>query len=386
MSLAAAPVLPIQIIDLPSVYQRLKPEIDAAIQSVLDQSNFINGQPVKQFTSELSEFLGGPHVVPCGNGTDALQIAYMALDLKPGDQVIMPAFNYVAAAEAASLLSLKPVFVDSDPYSFNMDPDKLRDTINPEIKAIVVVHLFGQATDMEAVMAISEKYGIPVIEDNAQAIGAEITTGKYAGKKLGTIGHVGTTSFFPSKNLGGMGDGGAITTTDDVLFEKIKMICNHGQKVRYYYEIVGVNSRLDTIQAAILSVKLRHLNDFTKRRQNAADRYDKAFKNRADVFIPARASFSTHVFHQYTLMVKDEETRNGLKKWLMERGIQSMIYYPNSIHLQPGYTFLNYSKGDFPIAEMQTTMVLSLPMHSELKEEVQSRIIDSVLEYLNSKG
>ena len=358
-----------QIVDLQAQYQRLKKEIDPAIQEVLDASNFINGEQVKKFASGLAGFLDCKHVIPCANGTDALQIAFMALGLQHGDEVIVPAFNYVAAAETAALLQLKPVFVDADPETFNIDASLIEKTISPKTKAIVPVHLFGQTCDMEAIMAIAEKHNLYVVEDNAQAIGAKITTGKYAGKMLGTIGHIGTTSFFPSKNLGCMGDGGAVYTNDSAIAAVVQKIANHGQKQKYDYEIVGTNSRLDTLQAAILNVKLNHLEEFTAARQKAAATYDELLSQIEGIEIPERASNSTHVFHQYTIKLESEEKRNVLKCQLFENGVQAMIYYPQSLHLQKAYSYLGYAQGDFPVSNVLCQRVLSLPMHSELKAE-----------------
>jgi UDP-2-acetamido-2-deoxy-ribo-hexuluronate aminotransferase len=357
-----------QIVDLQAQYQRLKKEIDPAIQEVLTASNFINGEQVKKFATSLSEFLGCKQVIPCANGTDALQIAFMALGLQAGDEIIVPAFNYVAAAETAALLQLKPVFVDADPQTFNIDTALIEQAIGPKTKAIVPVHLFGQACDMEAIMAIAEKHKLFVIEDNAQAIGAQITTGKYAGKMLGTIGHIGTTSFFPSKNLGCMGDGGALYTNDLEIGQIISKIANHGQKQKYDYEIIGTNSRLDTLQAAILNVKLAHLQEFTQSRQNAAAKYDALLGQIDGIKIPGRAAFSNHVFHQYTIQLDSEEKRDGLKKHLQEKGVQAMIYYPQSLHLQKAYQYLGFEKNQFPISNSLCQRVLSLPMHSELRK------------------
>lgn len=363
-----------QIVDLQSQYQRLKSEIDPAIQQVLNDSNFINGRQVKQFANELASYLNCKHVTPCANGTDALQIAFMALDLQAGDEVIVPAFNYIAAAETAALLQLKPVFVDADPDSFNIDISKIEQAIGPKTKAIVPVHLFGQATDMELVMAIAEQYKLYVVEDNAQAIGAQIISGKYSGSMLGTIGDIGTTSFFPSKNLGCMGDGGAVYTNDLKLGEKMQMIANHGQKLKYQYELVGSNSRLDTLQAAILGVKLRHLPAFTQTRQAAAATYDQLLRGIERLEIPFRVPYSTHVFHQYTIKLSTLEVRNGLKKYLNDHGVQSMIYYPQSLHRQVGYLYLGYNTSEFPVANGLSERVLSLPMHSELTENQVAEI------------
>ena len=375
-----------QIVDLQSQYKRLKEEIDPAIQKVLNESNFINGEQVKIFATNLAHYLGCKQVIPCANGTDALQIAFMALGLQPGDEIIVPAFNYVAAAETAALLQLKPVFVDADPETFNMNVSLITEAIGPKTKAIVPVHLFGQACEMEAIMAIAEKHNLFVIEDNAQAIGAQMTGGKYAGKMLGTIGHIGTTSFFPSKNLGCMGDGGALYTNDPTLGAVIQKIANHGQKQKYDYEIVGTNSRLDTLQAAILNVKIAHLQEFTEARQKAAALYDKLLSQLEGIEIPKRMAGSSHVFHQYTIKLDSEEKRNELKIYLSEKGVQAMIYYPQSLHLQTAYTYLGFSENQFPVSNNLCTRVLSLPMHSELKEKDVTEICEIIKEaFLVSK-
>jgi dTDP-4-amino-4,6-dideoxygalactose transaminase len=371
-------IKPIQIVDLQSQYQRLKSEIDPAVHEVLTDGNFINGKQVAQFADELSAYTGSRFTIPCANGTDALQLAYMALDLKAGDEIIIPAFNYVAAAEAACLLGLSVVFTDVDPMSFNIDPAAIESKITPATKAIVAVHLFGQGCEMEAIFSICEKYNLFLIEDNAQAIGAEMTQGKFAGKKLGTIGHIGTTSFFPSKNLGCMGDGGALFCQDEVLAARIKMMANHGQKVKYHYDYVGINSRLDTIQAAILRVKLGHLDEFTKARQNAASAYTGILNKKNGITPPAISTFSTHVFHQYTILFENNETRNRVKTQLQEAGIQSMIYYPSSLHLQRAYAGTYLPEGSFPVSENLCRRVLSLPMHSEMTNELVEFICSNI--------
>ena len=371
------------IVDLQGQYQRLKSEIDPAIQKVLDEANFINGNQVKEFAAELGKFLGSPFVIPCANGTDALQIAFMALNLKPGDEIIVPAFNYVAAAETAALLGLKPIFVDADPQTFNIDPSKIEAAITPKTKAIVPVHLFGQACDLESIMKIAESHNLYVVEDNAQAIGAKMTYGKYAGKMLGTIGHIGTTSFFPSKNLGCMGDGGALFSNDKELASKIQMISNHGQKVKYQYEMVGTNSRLDTLQAAILQVKLQHLDSFTVSRQKAASVYDNLLGKSKQITIPVRTKHSNHVFHQYTILLENEEMRQSLKSKLEINGVQTMIYYPSGLHFQEAYQYLENLKEGFPVSNFLSQRVLSLPMHSELNEAHAEEICRIVIENLS---
>ena len=368
----------VQVVDLTTQYARLKSEIDPAIQSVIDQGVYIGGETVKRFSKSLAAYLDCSHVITCANGTDALQIAFQALDLEIGDEIIVPAFNYVAAAEAAALLHLKPVFVDVQKDTFNMDPAQIEKAITPKTRVIVPVHLFGQGCDMEAIMDVAIKHQLYVVEDNAQAIGANCTTGKYGAKRLGTIGNIGITSFFPSKNLGCMGDGGALMTNDSGLATHIQMLANHGQEVKYKYQKIGVNSRLDTIQAAILEVKLRHLDDLTQRRQNAAASYDKALSGRTDLTIPFRTPGSSHVFHQYTLTLQSPEARTSLKQKLGEMGIQAMIYYPKSLHLQEAYQYLGYKPGDFPISEWLSERVLSLPMHSELDEETLAYVAGAV--------
>jgi UDP-2-acetamido-2-deoxy-ribo-hexuluronate aminotransferase len=371
-------IKPIPIVDLQGQYHRLKSEIDPAIQEVLTDGNFINGKQVSLFADELSKYTGSLFTIPCANGTDALQLAYMALDLQPGDEIIIPAFNYVAAAEAARLLGLNVVFSDVDSVSFNIDPSAIESKITTATKAVVAVHLFGQGCDMEAITSICEKHNLFLIEDNAQAIGAEITQGKFAGMKLGTIGRIGTTSFFPSKNLGCMGDGGALFCQDEELASRIKMIANHGQKVKYKYEFVGINSRLDTIQAAILRVKLNHLDEFTTARQNAAAAYTRILKERVGITTPAISQFSTHVFHQYTIRFENLETRNQVKARLQENDIQSMIYYPSSLHLQKAYAGTHLPAGSFPVSESLCERVLSLPMHSEMTNELVEFICSKI--------
>jgi dTDP-4-amino-4,6-dideoxygalactose transaminase len=373
-----------QIVDLKAQYQRLKPEIDSAIFKVLEDANFINGEPVKTFSKEIAEFVESPYFIPCANGTDALQIAYMALGLEPGDEVILPAFNYVATAEAAALLKLKPVFVDCQADTFNIDPNQIEGAITPKTRAIVAVHLFGQSCDMEAIMEIAEKHNLFVIEDNAQAIGSKISTGKYAERKSGTIGHIGTTSFFPSKNLGCMGDGGGLFTNDAVLKDVIQKIANHGQQFKYQYESIGINSRLDTIKAAILSVKIKHLNSFTENRQKAAEAYDLHLGQLPELQIPARTKYSSHVFHQYTIKLSSEKVRDGLKSYLNDKGIQSMIYYPKPLHLQPGYLYLGYNNESFPVSSLLSQQVLSLPMHSELTKSMVETISGTVSAFMEN--
>lgn len=368
----------IQMVDLHQQYLTIKNEIDAGIQDVLDKGYYINGAPVQRFGSNLAEYLGMKNVIPCANGTDALQIALMALDLKPGDEVITSPFTFVATAEVIALLGLKPVFVDINPATFNIDETKIEAAISPKTRCIIPVHLFGQTANMEVIMNIANKHGIFVVEDNAQAIGADYTFSDGSKKKAGSIGHIGCTSFYPSKNLGCYGDGGALMTNDDELGQKIKVICNHGSKIKYYHEEIGVNSRLDSIQAAILDVKLKYLDQYIQARQKAADYYDQNLANMPGIIIPARASYSTHVFHQYTLRVR--ENRDDLQQALSNAGIPSMIYYPVPLHLQIAYAGDGYKEGDFPESEKAAKEVLSLPMHTELTHEMLNEICSKIKE------
>lgn len=366
----------IQMVDLHNQYLNIKEDIDAAIQDVLDKGYFINGAPVHNFAKNLSDYLKVKHVIPCANGTDAIQIALMALDLQPGDEVITTPFTFVATAEVIALLHLIPVFVDIHPDTFNIDENKILEVISPRTKCIIPVHLFGLTANMEKIMEIAEKYNLYVIEDNAQAIGGDYTFSNGIKKKSGTIGHIGCTSFYPSKNLGCYGDGGAIFCNDDAIGEKINVICNHGSKVKYYHESIGVNSRLDSMQAGILNVKLKHLDEYIKARQKAADYYDRELSGIPGITTPARSTFSTHVFHQYTLMV--EANRDELQKTLSSKGIPSMIYYPVPLHMQSAYTGDGYKEGDFPVSEQAAKQVLSLPMHTELNEEMLATICNEI--------
>ncbi|MDQ3048029.1 MAG: DegT/DnrJ/EryC1/StrS family aminotransferase [Bacteroidota bacterium] len=372
----------IQMVDLKSQYEKIKTEVDAAIQNVLNNTAFINGPEVKAFQSEMEAYLGAKHVIPCANGTDALQIAMMALDLKPGDEVITADFTYVATAEVIALLGLSPVLVDVVPDTFEIDVNAIEKAITPKTKAIVPVHLFGQCADMNKIMALAKKHNLYVIEDTAQAIGAEYVYPDGTKKKAGTIGTIGCTSFFPSKNLGCYGDGGAIFTNDDALAAKIRMIANHGQSVQYVHDSIGVNSRLDSIQAAILRIKLRDLDNYAAARNKAAEYYDKAFANHPKLKTPARASFSNHVFHQYTLQLNGVD-RNAFRDFLAGKDIPAMIYYPIPLHLQKAYLDPRYKAGDFPVTEKLCDSVVSLPMHTELDTETLKFITDSVLEFLN---
>jgi dTDP-4-amino-4,6-dideoxygalactose transaminase len=375
----------IPMVDLKTQYHHVKSEIDKAILEVVENTAFINGPAVNEFQTALEQYMQVKHVVNCANGTDALQIAMMALDLKPGDEVITTSFTFVATVEVIALLQLTPVLVDALPGTYNIDPVALEKAITPKTKAIVPVHLFGQCADMESIMAIANKHNLYVIEDNCQAIGAYYTFSDGTRKQAGTMGHVGTTSFFPSKNLGCYGDGGAMFTNDDVLAEKLRMIANHGMKVRYYHDSIGVNSRLDTIQAAVLNIKLKHLDTYIANRQRAAAYYDNAFANHPNITIPARDPKSTHVFHQYTLVLKGVD-RAALQAKLQEKGIASMVYYPVPMHMQKAYTDPRYKEGDFPVTEELSSNVMSLPMHTELTEEQLAYIVNGVNEAIISKG
>lgn len=372
----------IQMVDLKTQYEKIKTEVDAAILQVIENTTFINGPEVKSFQAELEKYLGVKHVIPCANGTDALQIAMMALDLKPGDEVITANFTYVATAEVIALLGLSPVLVDVYPDTFDINVEAIEKAITSKTKAIVPVHLFGQCANMEAIMTLAKKHGLHVIEDTAQAIGADFTFSNGNTFKAGTIGTVGCTSFFPSKNLGCYGDGGAMYTNDDALAAKIRMIANHGQSVQYVHDSIGVNSRLDSIQAAILRIKLRHLDEYAAARNNVAAYYDKAFANHPKLKTPARVKNSTHVFHQYTLQLHGVD-RNALREHLSAHGIPAMIYYPIPLHMQKAYTDSRYKAGDFPVTEQLCASVISLPMHTELSEDTLTFISEKVLEFIN---
>jgi dTDP-4-amino-4,6-dideoxygalactose transaminase len=372
----------IQMVDLKNQYEKIKQSIDQSIIEVINETAFINGPQVKLFAEELAISNQVKHVIPCANGTDALQIAMMALNLKPGDEVIVPAFTYVATVEVIALLGLVPVFVDVDHHSFNIDASLITDSITSKTVAIVPVHLFGQCADMETITQIAKKNNLYIIEDAAQSIGSTYQFSDGDIQYSGTIGHIGTTSFFPSKNLGCFGDGGAIFTNDDTLAHTLRTIANHGQRVKYYHDTIGVNSRLDTIQAAILRAKLPHLNEFIQKRQEAARFYDNAFKDMSVLQIPSRSSYTTHVFHQYTLKIT-EGNRDKLKDFLQSRQIPSMVYYPVPLHLQKAYLNYGYKSGSFPVSEALCSMVLSLPMHTELDKEQMIYITDTVKEYFN---
>ncbi len=367
---------PIQMVDLKGQYKKIKREVDAAIKTTIDTTAFINGAQVGQFQKNLENYLVVKHVIPCANGTDALQIAMMALDLQPNDEVIVPAFTYVATAEVIALLHLKPIMVDVDAKSFNVIPRLIEKAITPRTKAIVPVHLFGQSCDMEAIMDIAERHNLYVIEDNAQAIGSEYTFKDGRKAKTGTIGHIGCTSFFPSKNLGCYGDGGAIMTNDDAIAQKIRMIANHGQAKKYYHAIIGVNSRLDSLQAGILDVKLKRLDKYSAARRKAATFYDKAFKNIDGLEIPYRVRNSTHVFHQYTLRVKNGQ-RAALQKYLTDHDVPCMIYYPVALYKQEAFAHY-WQGGGLKVTEMLCDEVISLPMHTELDSDTLAYIVDTV--------
>jgi UDP-2-acetamido-2-deoxy-ribo-hexuluronate aminotransferase len=370
----------ISMCDLNGQYRKIKTEVDKAIQEVINASAFIKGPDVKAFEAELAQYLGIKHVIACANGTDALQISLMALDLKPGDEIITPDFTFISTVEVAALLGLTPVMTDVEPGTFNMDMRSLKKAITPRTKAIIPVHLFGQCANMDEILELASRENICVIEDVAQALSADYIDKSGRRYKSGTMGHVGCTSFFPTKNLGCFGDGGAIFTNDSELAGKLSAITHHGMRVRYYYDITGVNSRLDTIQAAILRVKLRHLDEYSAARNQAAAWYDVNLSGLPGIKIPVRSPFSTHVFHQYTLQV--DGFRDELKKFLESRGIPAMIYYPVAGHLQKAFEYLGYHKGDFPVSEKLCETVLSLPMHTELEEEQLKFITDSIIEFI----
>jgi UDP-2-acetamido-2-deoxy-ribo-hexuluronate aminotransferase len=370
----------IQMVDLKNQYLKIKDEIDAGIQEVIDDAAFINGPQVKKFASELATYLQCKHVIPCANGTDSLQIAMMALGLQPGDEVIVPSFTYVATAEVIALLHLKPVMVDVESEFFGIDIAQVEKAVTPRTKAIVPVHLYGQSADMEAIMLLAKKHNLFVIEDTAQAIGADYTFSDGEIQKLGTIGHIGSTSFFPSKNLGCYGDGGALYTNDDDLAKKMYMIANHGQSVKYQHDVIGCNSRLDTLQAAILSVKLKYLDQYCAARQAVASRYDTAFKDVSALIIPKRFAKSSHVFHQYTLQVIGGR-RDDLKKYLESAGIPSMIYYPIALYNQEAFRSFADPGTSHPNADQLCKDVLSLPIHTEMTDEHQEYIIEKILQF-----
>jgi len=375
---------PVKMVDLRQQYLKIKPEIDAALFEVIESTAFINGPAVQRFQKNLENYLGCNHVIPCANGTDALQIALMALNLEPGDEVITTSFTFVATVEVIELLKLKPVMVDVDPHTFNIQPEEIRKAIGPKTKVILPVHLFGQCCDMEAIMSIAEEHKLWVIEDNCQAIGADYTFSNGKTQKAGTIGHIGCTSFFPSKNLGAYGDGGAIFTNDDKLAADMRFIVNHGMVIRYYHDMVGVNSRLDSMQAAVLDIKLKYLDEYAKSRNKAASYYSETLGKHAAIKAPVKADFSTHVFHQYTLKASGFN-RDELIKYLGEKNIPAMIYYPVPLHQQKAYAHHGYKEGDLPVTEELSRTVFSLPMHTELSDDQLQYICDSILEFLNTQ-
>jgi len=372
----------IQMVDLKGQYQNIKEEIEYSINEVLDSAHFIKGPVVAKFEKNLSSYLKVKHVISCANGTDALQIALMSLDLKEGDEVIVPSFTYVATAEVIALLKLTPVMVEVDPNTFNITAEIIEEAITPKTKVIVPVHLFGQCSDIEGIMSLAQNYNLYVVEDNAQAIGSDYTFSNGQIKKSGTIGHIGCTSFFPSKNLGCFGDGGAICTNDDTLAEKLRMIANHGQKKKYHHAIIGVNSRLDAIQAAVLNVKLKYLNDYSSARQKVAKEYDHAFSSIKQIQTPVYQHNSTHVFHQYTLLIKNGH-RDSLKEYLTKANISSMIYYPVPLYKQEA--FKEFCVCQHPTTEQLCDSVLSLPIHTEMRVIDQELIIKTVKKYF-AKG
>ena len=374
--------LNIQMVDLKSQYMKIKPQVDQAINDVLSSTQFINGEHVKSFQNELAAYLGVKHVITCANGTDALQMSMMALGLKPGDEIITPSFTYIATTEVIGLLGLKPVFVDCDAENFNISVDEVEKAITKKTKAIVPVHLFGQSSDMKSIMSLAKKYNLFVIEDNAQAIGSDYL-GFNQPQKTGTIGNIGCTSFFPSKNLGCFGDGGAMMTNDDELAEKLRMIANHGQSKRYYHDIVGCNSRLDNIQAAVLRIKLKELDQYILNRQKAANYYDQNLKDLDQLTLPYRNLDSNHVFHQYTLKLDDSILRDELIQYLADKNIPAMVYYPVPAHRQKMFSKIPNSYGNMKVTNWLSSRVFSLPMHTELSTIQQDYIIENISNFLN---
>lgn len=366
------------MVDTHSQYHKIKHQVDKAVLDVMESTAFINGKVVQEFSGNLAAYLGARHVIPCGNGTDALQIALMALGLQPGDEVITPSFTYIATTEVIALLKLTPVFVEVDPKTFCIDPAAIEQAITPRTKAIVPVHLYGQSANMEAIMKIAEQHRLYVVEDNAQAIGCNFHFSDGSSKKTGTIGHIGCTSFYPSKNLGAFGDGGAMCTNDDALAEKLKMIANHGQQKRYYHEVVGCNSRLDSIQAAILNVKLNYLDDYCNARKAVATCYDAAFAKADQIITPFRAANSDHVYHQYTIILEGVD-RDAFKARLDAAGVPSMIYYPVPAHKQKMFEQFGVGRLELPLTTYLTERVISLPVHTEMDEEQLKFITDTVL-------
>ena len=366
--------------DLKTQYEKIKDEIDSAIKGVLESTAFIKGAEVALFEEELQKYNGVKHVVSCANGSDALRLALMALGLKAGDEVITSNFTFIATVESIAVQGLKPVLIDPDPNSFNITAASIKEVITPKTKAIMPVHLFGQCADIESIMELAKQHNLYVIEDAAQATGSDFIFSDKSVKKAGSIGHIGATSFFPSKNLGCYGDGGALYTNDDNYAKKLRSIANHGMKVRYYYDDIGVNSRLDTIQAAILRVKLKYHDKFNNARRDVANFYDKTFSICSQIETPKRMSFSTHIFNQYTIKVKDGK-RDELKKFLESKNIPAMIYYPSPLHTQDAYKYLGYKETDFPVTTSLCKQVISLPIHSDMEQEQLEYITSSVLEF-----
>ena len=376
---------PIQMVDTKTQYLKIKSAVDEAIHEVLDSAQYIGGKVVQDFATALNSYHGSGFTIPCANGTDALQIAMMALDLQPGDEVITPSFTYIATTEVVALLRLKPVFVEVNPETFCIDPEAVRKAITPKTKAIVPVHLYGHAAPMEEILAIAKEHNLYVIEDNAQGIGCDYTFSNGTTKKTGTMGHIGCTSFYPSKNLGAYGDGGAMFTNDAELAEKLRMIANHGQQKRYHHDIVGCNSRLDAIQAAILNIKLQHLDEYIAARRKAADFYNKAFANHPNIKTPfVDSSYSNHVYHQYTLKLEGVD-RDALCSYLAEKNVPSMIYYPVPGHKQKVFASFGLNNVNLETTDWLTERVISLPIHTELDEEQLSYITTQVLNFINNK-
>ena len=375
---------PLQMVDTASQYQKIKAEVDAAVISVMESSQFIGGKQVSDFANALATYHDCKHVIPCANGTDALQIALMALGLQPGDEIITPSFTYIATVEVAALLHIKPVFVEVDASTFCIDPAEVERAITPKTKAIIPVHLYGHAANMEAIMDIAERHQLYVIEDNAQGIGNDYIFSNGSTKKTGTIGHIGCTSFYPSKNLGAFGDGGAMTTDDDALADKLRMIASHGQSVRYYHDVVGCNSRLDAMQAAVLNIKLKHLDEYITARRIAAKFYDKLFVDVPSINTPFCAADNNHVFHQYTIKL-NWVSRDKLHQYLTAEGVPSMIYYPVPAHKQKMFASLGGSNYQLPVTDKLTQQVISLPIHTELDEIQQEFIAGKVCSFIKNQ-
>ncbi len=371
------------MVDLVQQYKQIKQEIASAMMEVIESSAFINGPAVYRFQKNLKEYLGCRHVIPCANGTDAIKISLMALELNPGDEIITTPFTFVSTVEVIVLLKLRPVLVDIDPDTFNISPRLIERAVTSRTKAIIPVHLFGQCADMESIMNIARKHNLYVIEDSCQSIGSDYIFSDGSRKKSGTIGHIGCISFFPSKNLGAYGDGGAICTNDDNLEKFLRCIANHGMINRYHYEMVGLNSRLDSLQAAVLDIKLKYIEKYISLRRNAADYYNKQFSNIPGLTIPVTSAFTTHVYHQYTLAT-DNSCRDKLINYLSEKNIPSAIYYPLPLHLQKAYSFLGYREGDFPVSEEMSHRVFSIPMHPELTEEQLNYICNNIKEFFDN--